>query len=538
MGRSMAIKKFIYYFLGVGLFLISTSKVLAGYSDEQMARERFRYMKNVCKNGIEPEFIDATPVTDDDQKKDGQSCVTYTWTCKEGTKNGAKASGGSDLVQTKVVCKTADQIFTEDDGNGNNNNNHHNDNNCDGGEGNCGGTTTVDIATSGMCFGNCGPCADVCGKYLSKGKGLFGGRWRKCRRCFERFKKVSCLANLDMGGSCGHSGRTFVCTRCNEQPDCANGAGSWCDPGMDDEYVPRKKSRRERRRDRRADRRYGGRYGGSGEEYCEDCERTGRRRSGKFWDFLGKVVEVGVPVAAGVYTNKLGLDNCRKLYETYSGYKANAGETIPAPNCQGNALNGFSGFNNPGIGFGYGLNGILAVNGGGNLQTNLNPNFPLNTFNNVNNGQFFAQNGHNNFIGPQPGSWANGANGFYLNANAGVGNPFGYNPYGASAGFNPFGQQGFNPYGVNQPFNNFNGFGNGQFNPWGVSAQDVSIQRSFPPGRTIGGNNFNQQNQFFQNGFNTNQLPGGLPSYSYGQSGYQQNQQYSCPSGGQVGINC
>jgi hypothetical protein len=319
--------------------------------------------------------------------------------------------------------------------------------------------------------------------------------------------KIGCLGGLAPNGSCRHEGRNYVCTKCNEQLDCSNGAGQWCDPELD--YYPTKLSKKDRRKMRRAERRARRRGDGGGEYYCEDCEvaSSGRpRRSGKFWDFLGKVVEVGVPVAGSVYLGKLGLENCTKLYDTYSTHKSNAGETIPAPNCQGNALGGFAGFNNPWSQLGAGSNIGLAANIGvqGNLYSGANMGgvWPQTAFGAPGMGMFNSMNGMNSMYNPN----------VYANANGAAGAFYQPQPFGQQWGQQPWGGQqwngntGINPWAQNQMYNPGGFYGNNFFGP---TPQDFSMQRSmWNPGRTIGGN-YNPWGQQFYNGSGGGQFPGG-----------------------------
>ena len=501
---------------------------LSKLKDSQQALTRNEIITRYCQ-GVKGKA--AYKMINTEQPDEQTICFKFRYTCDQGEIFGdedeidasGESTGYTKVGQVGEICKPMSDVFN-DSSSGNNgggcNGGGHDGGGYNGG-GNCGGdgTGTIDVSYHGMCFGAClnGPCAKVCGKYITKGKGLLGGRLRRCERCERRLRKYNCLSNFNSGGSCFVDGRKFVCTRCNEQLDCANGAGEWCDPMID--VGPRKLTRKERRRMRREARRE--RRRGGGEEYCEDCEVASnrpRRERGKFWKFLGDAVQVAAPLAAGVYLGKLGLENCTKVYDTYSQHKADAGETIPAPNCQSNALGGYAGFGSP----------WSTLGGGGNIGLNANIGVQGNLYNNANMGGQWPNYAYNS---PNLGL-NNSINGIYSPFNANVhgyanGNLGNYFPQ------QPFGNQFGNQFGNNNPWlqNQFNNpgsfYGNNYFGP---SAQDLSRQRTlWNPGISAGNGNVNNNlwgNQFYSGQGNNPYI------YNNGFNNGQQNQQ-SC-----LGITC
>lgn len=529
MDGNLALKKFTKAFLLVASLLFHSHLLYAGFSDAQMASERIGYMKKVCANGVQPKFFFAAPV-EDDPAQPGKACVRYTWKCTEGNKvEGVQATGGSDLEQASVECKTPSEVFRDNDNNAGGNSqgggcqggsqggNGQGDGNCGGGNGHWNGD---DIYISGMCFGSCigGPCEKQCGKYLRKGKGWLGGKRRRCLKCLKRYAEVGCMYRMMGQGSsstCSQRGRTMHCSNCDTDLGCAYGAGGGCDPSMGGGiYTDGGLTKKQRRKLRRWERK----HGDTGEEYCEDCERSDSRRrrgSGKFWDFLGKVVEVGAPVAGQVLMTKYSLDSCNKLYNTYSGYKADAGETIPSPQCGGNALTNYPGFYNTGayVGGNFGPGYMPSYGSQGYYwnNNNMGGTWPNAAYNAPSLAMWQNVNGVGNASFYNPGVYANanGFNGYYYNNGNGP-------QYGISYGNNP-----------NYYYQNYNAMGYYGANAYyggGPTAQDIAIWRA-RQGTTAGNYNGNYYNYspYFNNG--------------YGQPNSPTNNG-SSPSGCVVGINC
>ena len=185
--------------------------------------------------------------------------------------------------------------------------------------------------------------------------------------------------------------------------------------------------------------------------------------------------------------------NCTKRYVVYSGYKADAGETIPKPECQssGGYPGSFPGMYQGGLP-NYGANLQIGAQGSFYNNYNMNGQYPFNQYNSPQ-----PQYNYNNNFPNNNFQNGNGSFSAYVDVNAfhyGNGNPGNY-------------------WQNNGQFNNPNNYYNSA-----PSAQYYSFMRSTNPQYS----NYPQQGQQYQNNFN------------YGYPPHPQGNNRSC----QMGVDC